>query len=84
MLQDSSMHEELLLKKIFQKCNKEDNFINKEVVDTQISLNAFFKHLIKISVFSSADKENILTLVKAWKDYHDDLPAKIAMRIKQH
>jgi N-acetylglucosamine kinase-like BadF-type ATPase len=76
-------HEEVN-KKMVAQCLEEDAFRKKEVSDAQNSFNASSNALSKCQASLHAAKENLPALVKAKKDYDDELAAKTAERAKQH
>ena len=82
-LMDTQAKHEEINKKMVAQCIEEDNFRKTEIVNAQNALNASSNSLSKCQASLSAAQENLPALLKARKDYQDDLAAKTAERAKQ-
>jgi len=83
-LMDTQAMHEAINKRMVGQCIEEDNFRKQEIVSAQNALNASSNALSKCQASLNAAKENLPALLKAKKDYQDELATKTAERERQH
>jgi hypothetical protein len=83
-LMSAQAKHEAVNKKMVAQCLEEDSFRKKEVTDAQNSLNASSNALSKCQASLHAAEENLPALLKAKRDYEDELAKKTAERNRQH
>jgi len=83
-LMSTQAKHEAINQKMVAQCIEEENFRQKEVNDAQNALNASSNALSKCQASLNAAKENLPSLLKAKKDYQDELARKTAERARQH
>jgi len=83
-LMETQAKHEAINKRMVGQCIEEDNFRKQEIVTAQNALNASSNALSKCQASLNAAKENLPALLKAKKDYQDELATKTAERERQH
>jgi flagellar biosynthesis chaperone FliJ len=83
LMEAQAKHEEVN-KKMIAQCIEEENFRRKEVNDAKNALNASSGALSKCQASLHAAEENLPALLKARKEYQEELAKKTAERVRQH